>query len=242
MQIVETLAEAPEGLSLAALAQRLGIPKTSLLNHLRVMVGTGYVAFRDGCYVLGPAAFRLGSVIAAGSSVLAVLGPVTRQLAGDSGETTLLATLDRETCEAIYIEGLESSQPLRFAFAVGTRRPLYCTSMGRALLAFQPPAFIRRYLAEENIKRVTAHTVTDRGKLKKILAQVLSERLASTLEEHTEGVGGLASPVFDRQGRVSYSIGVAVPAARLERDRQRLSRLVLAAADKASWALGAPAG
>ncbi len=239
MQIVEALVEAPQGFSLALLARRLEIPKTSLLNHLRVMVNTGYVALQDARYVLGPAMIRLGIVIAAGSSVLAAVGPVTRRLAEDGGETTLCAMLDENNRQAVYIEMIEGRQPIRYSPAVGTRRPLYCTAMGRALLAFQKEAFIRGYLNDGKFARFNAKTVTDRAKLRKILERVRAEGLAVSVGEHTEDVGAIAAPIVERQGRVRYSIGVAVPTSRLLPARERLARLVQAAAERASWALGA---
>ena len=180
MQIVETLAATPQGQTLATLAHQLGIPKTSLLNHLRVMVRTGYVAQQDARYVLGPATIRLGLVIAAGSSVLAAVGPVTRQLAEDSGETTLCAMLDEDNSQAVYIEVLEGRQPIRYSPAAGTRRPLFCTAMGRALLAFQSEVFIRDYLDGGTFARFNQKTVTGRTRLAKILEQVRTDRLAVT--------------------------------------------------------------
>lgn len=239
MQIVETLSGAAQGLSLAQLALQLGIPKTSLLNHLRVMLGTGYVALQDARYVLGPAMIRLGIVIAAGSSVLAAVGPVARRLAQDSGETTLCAMLDENAREAVYVEVLEGRQPIRYSPAVGARRPLYCTAMGRALLAFQDETFVHRYLADGKLARFNARTVTDRARLATLLAGVRAEHLAVTVGEHTDDVGAIASPIVERQGRVRYSIGLAVPATRLLPARERLGKLVRAAAEHASWALGA---
>jgi len=239
MQIVEALAEAPEGVSLALLAERLAIPKTSLLNHLRVMVSTGHVALQDARYVLGPSAIRLGIIIAAGSTALASMGQLARRLADDSDETTLIAMLDEGSQQAVYISVLEGRQQFRYSPAVGTRRPLYSTAVGRALLAFQDEAYIRTYLAETKIERFNARTVTDRGRLTKILGQVRAERLALTSGEHTEGLDGIASPVFGRNGQVRYAIGLGIPSARAALDRKRLSRLVLAAATDASWALGA---
>lgn len=239
MQIVETLAGAPQGLSLAQLAVQLRIPKTSLLTHLRVMLGTGYVALRDARYVLGPAMIRLGLVIAAGSSVLATVGPVARQLADESGETTLCAMLDENARVAVYIKVLEGRQPIRYSPAVGARRPLYCTAIGRALLAFQDEAFRRAYLADGKFTRFNARTVTDRARLAKLLGAVRSVRLAVTVGEHTDDVGAIASPIVEAQGRVRYAIGLAVPATRLLPARERLGKLVRAAAERASWALGA---
>lgn len=239
MQIVETLAGAPPGMSLAQLALQLGIPKTSLLNHLRVMLGTGYVALQETRYVLGPAMIRLGIVIAAGTSVLAAIRPVAQQLARDSGETTLCAMLDTNAREAVYIEVLEGRQPIRYSPAVGVRRPLYCTAMGRALLALQDESFVRQYLASTNLMRFNAKTVTDESKLVKLFERVRKEHVAVSVGEHTDDVGAIASPIVERQGQVLYSIGLAVPATRLLPAKERLGKLVRAAAERVSWALGA---
>jgi IclR family transcriptional regulator, acetate operon repressor len=239
MQIVETLAESPEGVSLALLAERLAVPKTSALNHLRVMLGTGHVAIQDARYVLGPSAIRLGTIIVAGSSELAALAPMAGALAEQSGETTLVAMLDEGTREAVYVKVLEGRQPIRYSPAIGTRRPLYCTAVGRALLAFQSEAYVRAYFQETKIRRFNARTVINQGRLMKILDQVRALGMAVTSEEHTVGVGGIAAPVFDRTGRARYAVGLGLASAKVALDRERFSRFVLAAGKSASWALGA---
>jgi len=239
MQIVEALAEAPDGVSLVMLAERLAIPKTSLLNHLRVMVDTGHVAVKDARYVVGPSAIRLGTIIVSAFSRLASMEPVAIRLAQDSGETAFIAMLDERSRQAFYIHVVEGVQQVRYLPATGTRRPLYCTAVGRALLAFQGDAYIRAYLRETTLERATEWTVTSRAKLMKILESVRAERLAVSSREYAEDVGGIASPVFDHNGQVSYAISVSGPQSRLEADRSRLIGFVRAAAEEASWALGA---
>ena len=241
MQVLEALAEAGEGLSLAAMATRLGIPKTSLLNHLRVLAATGHVALDDARYVLGPAAIRLGALIASGSAARVAIHAAARRLAADSGETSLVAMLDEPAGEAVYLAVVEGRQPIRYSPAPGTRRPLYCTAMGRALLAVQDDAWIARYLGTARLAPLTVRTVTERRALRQLLGKVAAERVAVTVAEHTDGVGAVAAPVFERAGTPRYAIGVAVPAARLVPGLKRLSALVRDAAREASWALGAPA-
>ncbi|MDP3138194.1 MAG: IclR family transcriptional regulator [Burkholderiaceae bacterium] len=238
MQIVETLAEAPQGMSLTQLAARLEIPKTSLLNHLRVMAGAGHVALKDAAYVLGPAAIRLGIIIAAAASPMAAIGPVVRELAETSGETALCGMLDESTLEVVYVEVFEGRQQIRYSPPAGTRRPLYCSGMGRALLAFQPESFIDHYLGDVKLERVNANTVTSRARQKKLLSQTRADRFAISLGERIEDLGAIGSPIFDRGGRVQYAIGVAAPVTRLAPASKRLTQLVLAAAQRASWALG----
>jgi DNA-binding IclR family transcriptional regulator len=147
MLIVELLAGAHRGLTLAAMTEALQIPKTSLLTHLRVLAGAGYVGLRDGRYTLGPAAMRLGVVIAAGVGVLAAARPVLADLAARSGETAMVATLDERRSEAVCIDVVDGEHDVRYSPRVGSRWPLYCTGMGRALLAFQDAAAIDAYFA-----------------------------------------------------------------------------------------------
>lgn len=239
MQIVEALAQAPKGVSLAVLAERLSIPKTSLLSHLRVMVDTGHVALQDARYVLGPSSFRLATIILASSSELASMELVARRLAKDSGETVLIGILDERSRQAYYLRVIEGHQPVRFLPTVGGPRPLFCTGVGRVLLAYQGDAYIRAYLKEAKLERFNAKTVTSRAKLLEILAQVRAERLAVTSEQHTLNAGAIASPVFDGNGQVRYALGLGLPSARLALDQSRLSRLVLVAAEEVSWVLGA---
>jgi len=238
MQIVETLAEAREPVSLASLAQRLGIPKTSVLNHLRVLVTTGHVMTQGAGYVLGPASLRLGAVITANSAPLSVISTIVRRLAEETGETAICGVLDRNTHEVVYIDVSEGRHSIRYSPPVGARRQLYCSGMGRALLAFQSEHYIRDYLDAAKLERHNANTVTSKPKLKKILEQTRQDRIAITLGESVEDLGAIAAPVVERSGAVQYSVGVAIPVMRFAQNRAGIQRVVLDAAERASWALG----
>ncbi|TWO71382.1 IclR family transcriptional regulator [Caenimonas sedimenti] len=238
MHIVELLAAATNGMSLAAMTEALQIPKTSLLNHLRVMVGAGYVSLRDARYALGPAALRLGAIIAADAGVLAAARPVAAELMLRTGETVMLATLDERSAEALYLDVIYSQQDIRYSPRVGSRWPLYCTGMGRALLAFQEPSFIHRYLAETDMLRRTPRTVTERTRLRRIIDEVRGSGVVVTQGEHTIGAGAVAAPVIERDGRVRHAIGIGVPIDRLEPRRELLAALVTEAAREVSWTLG----
>src|SRR5438045_660146 len=57
MRIVGVLASHPDGLTLAALSARTGVPKSSLFSLLRTLESGGYVEGADGIYGLGPESF-----------------------------------------------------------------------------------------------------------------------------------------------------------------------------------------
>ena len=240
MQIVELLAGAGSGLSLAAMTEALQIPKTSLLNHLRMLVAGGYASCVDGRYTLGPAGLRLGAVIAADAGVLAAAHPVEVELAAASGETAMVAMLDEPQAEAVCIDVVDGPQDVRYSPRIGSHWPLYCTGMGRALLAFQEPAVIRGYLEHAGLARRTDSSVTDPALLERVLDEIRATGVAVTAGEHTPGAGAVAAPVVERDGRVRHVVALGVPVDRLAQSRARLERLVADAARQVSWTLGGP--
>jgi DNA-binding IclR family transcriptional regulator len=121
---------------------------------------------------------------------------------------------------------------------VGSRWPLYCTGIGRALLAFQEPSFILRYLAETDMLRRTPRTITERARLRRIVDEVRSSGVVVTQGEHTVGAGAVAAPIIERDGRVRHAIGIGVPIDRLVPRRELLAALVAEAARQVSWTLG----
>lgn len=238
MHIVELLAGATRGLSLAAMTDALAIPKTSLLNHLRVLAGAGYVNALEGRYTLGPAALRLGVVIAADVGVMAAARPVLAGLAAASGETAMVATLDERLSEAVCIDVVEGEHDMRYAPRVGSRWPLYSTGMGRALLAFQDGPMVDAYLAGARLSAHTKATVTDRKRLRRLLDEVRERGVAVTAGEHTPGAGAVAAPVIERDSRVRHVVGIGLPVERLGARRAQLVQLVVDAAQRVSWTLG----
>lgn len=238
MQIVELLASAKGGITLAAMTEAMQIPKTSLLNHLRVLLTAGYAGQRDGRYTLGPASLRLGSIIAADSGVLVASRPVLVDLVARTDETAMLATLDEGGTQALYIDVVESQQDIRYSPRIGSRWPLYCTGMGRALLAFQDPAFIEVYMANTELLKPTSLTVTDRARLRRIVDELRSAGVVVTQGEHTVGAGAVAAPIIERDGRVRHAIGIGIPVARLKSRREHLIAMVREAARQVAWTLG----
>lgn len=239
MQIVELLAELPNGLALMQLTERLEIPKTSLLSQLRVLQASEYLRHEDGRYFLGPAAHRMGMLIAANASVPAVTSPLLEELVQSTGETAMLAMLDLQKMEMVYVARVEGTHAVRFSPSIGARRPLYCTAFGRALLAHQDEEFLARYLSKVAPQRITSRTVTSERALRQILQSIKSSGLALTQEEHTRDAGAIAAPVIERGKPVSYAIGIALPVARLDGPRtvKDLEDSVKAIAAKARHAL-----
>lgn len=235
------LAAAPEGVALASLAAATGAPKTSLLGLLRGLAAEGYAIQQETRWRLGPEAVGLARAVlaAAGDDDLVITArPALERLAGDVGETAMLAVLAPDRRAMVYADKVESRTALRFAATVGDARPIHCTASGRVMLAFLPPPWPAEFLRSARLTPHSPTSVTDRRALRRIVTETREKGFAVTLGEATEGVAGMAAPVFDARGEVVAALVLAGPIARVEPRLSLLARRLREAASQISRRLG----
>lgn len=236
--IFEAISQAPEGLTLARLSVLLQCPKSSLLNLLRPLVAQEYLFSANGVYTLGTQAFSLSSSILATRKQPSLIRKLASDLAAATGETVIIAVLDRAAALAAYVDVIESPQLIRYSVPAGVTRPLYCSAAGRLLLAFQPEDWREAYLEKADLKPLTARTVTRIPELRKIIAEIRRSSVSYSSNEAVEGAAGIAVPVRDAEGEVVAALLVAAPAMRAEQNRAFLRQEAELAATRASHALG----
>lgn len=238
MLVIEHLASARDGLSLAALSTALDLPKTSLLQLLRALEGNGYVLRQGASYLLGPASFRMGALITSNNSAIGASRAVLHELLERSGESVLLGEITADRRFGVYTERLESPHAIRFAPAVGEQRPLYCTGLGKAILAFSGRQWAAEYIRTLKLERFTKHTVASKSALVEELAKIRQRGVAVSIEGMIEGGAAVAAPVFDAGGELRACVVIAAPAARLRARSAELQRLARLAGERLSSVLG----
>lgn len=172
-------------------------------------------------YRLGPAALKLGRQTRGDENLVSAGHPHLAQLCAELDETVNLVVLDG--AEALFVDGVQSRQPLRVATRTGARLPAYATAGGKVLLAHMPQAIVRTFYPAE-LHRVTRHTLPDRQALERELEQARSCGYALNLGEHLSEVFAIAVPVNGSHGRPVAAITVAGPRTRWT--RRRLTTLV----------------
>jgi DNA-binding IclR family transcriptional regulator len=106
------------------------------------------------------------------------------------------------------------------------------------MLAFQPPPWPEEFLARARLTPSNHSSITDRRALRRAVAKIRDQGYAVTLGEATEGVVGIAAPVFDASGQVVAAIVLAAPMARAEPRLVGLARRVCQAGRELSRRLG----
>lgn len=237
-QLLRRLADLPSGATLSALSQSSDTPKSSLLALLRALTETGFVQHRDGRYSIGPESIRLASIIVARRRFPDIAIPVVNALAHVSGESAFLAQLANDAPEAVYIYRADSASALRFTAEVGSREALYCSAVGRVLLAFQSKAWRESYLRAVKLVPRTPRTIRSKRELHRIVEQVRRDCRATSFDETIEDVAGIAAPVFDRTGALLAGLVVGAPATRARSRVQALEKQVSDAALEISTLMG----
>jgi DNA-binding IclR family transcriptional regulator len=134
-----------------------------------------------------------------------------RKLADATGETVHLSIIDG--IDVVYIEKIDSPQPIRAYSMVGGRAPAYAVATGKALLAHQIDGYVERY--GDKIVRHTPATVTSLPLLKEELRKIVRVGYAINNGEWRAGVGGLAVTIFNLLDQPVAAVGISGPLERL---------------------------
>src|SRR5262249_24502987 len=218
LKILEALHSNPSGLQLKQIARQTAINKSTAYRFLAHLEGEGYL-YRDdaGAYVIGPKLARMGSGMNYEESLRKMSRPILQKLWQATGETVNLAVLDGQ--EILYLDVIESSHTFRFASEVGGRRPLYCTALGKAMIAYLPEEETKELMSSMTFERLTPHTITQPAKLKKDMAKTRLQGYAVDQEEAVLGARCIAAPVFDANKKVSGGVSGSGPITRVSLEK-----------------------
>ena len=203
LDLLELLAGAEDGLSLAEACERLGAPKSSTLMLLRTLAGRGYAVRGEGDRYRLHADFRSGGFGWGGQAarLVAVSEPVLRELADTIGETAILATLTDKGMVHLLAKAV-THENIRYDIDLGQELPAYCTAIGRVLLAQMPREARAPYLDSIKPVAVTPHSLTDRVAIEARIDEAAREDISVVAEEYALGGTGAAVPIRLADGRV----------------------------------------
>lgn len=229
--VIDHLAAESRGDTLAGIARRVNAPKTSMVGLLAGMLEGGYVVRDDaGRYGLGPRMMALAARVTSGADLGTLARPILIELVAKTGETALLGALAPENDVAMYVEKVESLNPVRYTVSLGERRELYSAAIGKLLLAYMDAAPREAYLRAVDFKAFTPKTITSARELRSELDRIRREGISRTDSERVVGASALAVPVLDPHGRLVVGITLAGPSERMRRNRSAFERQLREAA------------
>jgi len=237
VDIIETVAQSGDGISISDLARRLAIPKSSAWNVGTTLLERSFLGrTSDGRLVLGDRLFDVVRSARLDLNLKSAAHPLMTELMEKTGESVFLGVLTPEY-QVLLIHKVLGPQVIRYDADVGQTIPAYCTASGRILLAHLPPVSLARFLRTAR-RQLTERTVTQRGRLLRELEKIRQAGVAFNFGERVAGAAGISAPLYSGSGRVIAELGLAGPTPRLLARHKELGRLVKATASRISAALG----
>lgn len=212
LAVLRCFADIERPMTIAQASRATGLSRPAVRRCLHTLVRLCYAAQDGAHYALRPKVLALGYAFMSSSTLAMRAQPLLDQLRDDMRESCSLGVLEED--EVYYVARAEVSRIMSIALRVGSRLPLYCTSMGRVLLGGQPRAVQEAYLHRALLKARTARTRTDPADILALVDHAAREGYAIVDQELEIGLRSIAVPVMV-SGRVAAAVNIGAQAAQV---------------------------
>jgi IclR family KDG regulon transcriptional repressor len=214
LSLLHLFADSQNGFSAGEIAKLSALPVSTVHRFLMNLTSAGYLnCDGNGDYHLGIACVSLGQAALAQLDLRRLSLPYLQELNHRTRETVHLTV--RFGLSAVYVEKLDSPEPLRIHSRIGAAIPLYCTAVGKVLLAYLPEQEQAGVLDRIEMRRFTPNTAGSPQELQTHLQLVRKNGYACDLEEHEAHIRCVAAPIRDHTGAVNASLSITGPAVRM---------------------------
>jgi DNA-binding IclR family transcriptional regulator len=163
----------------------------------------------DTRYRIGLRLWELASLAPRGLPLREAALPYLEDLYEATHENVQLSVLDGD--EVVYVERLSGRRAVKTRTRVGGRLSGIATAGGRVLLAHAPAEVVEKILSDPVVP-YTPQTITDPGKLRRLLADVRRRGVASDEHQVTADAIAVGAPIRNRYGEVVAAVSVVAKA------------------------------
>ncbi len=239
LRILEYVATHQNGCTHTEIANGLAIPKASLTALLKTVRREGYLRLDPdtGRFTVGIAVLTLANSYLNNLNLARMGAPLIRVLFGEVGLFSNLVV--RQGIEYVTIAAESEPTILAHSLQIGHRGPLFCSGVGRAMMAHMPEEEVEQILESSDLRPLTSKTIVDPKKIVASLQEVRERGVAWSDGESIEGISSICAPVFDWRCRPLAAVGVAAASTRFDSETIKTGEVaVKKAATELSGLLG----
>lgn len=237
LRVFELLAANKEGLSVKEISELLSFPQSSTSNLISTLYHEGYLNLDSSKrYKLGSKLVQIGTIAMESVDIASQGKPYLKKLMEETQETVFMAVLSRD--ELVYVAKIDNNRSIRTTAQPGYSKPLYCTGLGKAFLAFMPESERKAILENTELLPITSHTITNREELENRLTIYNEIGHSIDDEENEEGLYCLAAPVFGINKTLQAAISVAGPKERMISRKEFIIEKLLQTSKEISESIG----
>lgn len=217
--ILDCFSTTHRALSLADICKRTGYPRSTTHRLLASMREVGLLdqdRERER-YRLGIKLFAYGNIVLANMDLHREARPFAEALGRMTGLSVHLAVFGGE--KAVVIHRAEPAPGGLTPLNLLENAPVHCTSIGKAILAFQPDTVVQ-HIIDSGLTRFTDTTITTGDALRAELKRIRERGYAVDDGEHQPGLRCIGAPIRDQFGRVFASISASASALQSPPERE----------------------
>lgn len=216
LDIIEALQELDRA-RLTTLAKELGLPNSTLHNHLSTLEQRGYVVRENEHYRLSLRFLDIGEYTRDIRKVYRVARPELDEIASETGEIASLVV--EENGRGVFLYSAAGEEAISLDTSPGTYIHMHASAMGKAILAQLPEDEVAAILDQHGLPERTQNTIINRDSLLDELETIREQGVAIDDEERVRGSRSVAVAIRDEAGSVIGSIGISGPASTLTTER-----------------------
>jgi DNA-binding IclR family transcriptional regulator len=215
---------------ISELSELSGLLKSTIHNIVTTFEQAGFLEKNPATnkYRLGMKILQLSNNLYASHDLRRILRPFLVKFCDYSRETVYLATPSGG--EVIYIDAIFPLGGTPGRSVIGEKAPLYCTGVGKVIMAGLPDREIDQIMAQEMIA-YTPYTIVDTQALRKELEKIRIQGYAIDNMEHEYGIRCIAVPIKNMKGITVAACSISGPSLRFSDARiGEYAQVLLAAA------------
>ncbi|MDE3103741.1 MAG: IclR family transcriptional regulator [Acidobacteriota bacterium] len=219
LDVLDCFSDASSALTLKEISYRTEMPESTLFRILLTLEAKGCLTQRDdGAYQLTPK-ILLGKLREQADHFRRKARPYLLSLAQRFDETASLAFLFESRIHVM--DSIESFQEIRHANRIGRVLPPHCSSLGKAITAYQPEEQMNEILEVYGLFRRTEKTITDRRLLHEEFERIREQGYAVDRGEAVTGGVCIGVPVATPEGHVVGAVSLSTPDGRMTPEREQ---------------------
>ncbi|MEJ2167979.1 MAG: IclR family transcriptional regulator [Desulfobacterales bacterium] len=198
-------------LGVTEISELLGLSKPTVHGLVRTLAERGFLQqdVETRKYMLGLKIYELGAILSGTLKINQIGAGTVHKLAKDTRCTARIAIRDQDSV-LVTLTLYPHLQQVIFQ-PLGPRIPMYCSSIGKAILSALPEKELSAYLDRTALSSFTPHTVIDKGRLREELKTARELGYAVDRQEYLIGLACVGAPVFDALGNPFASVSLSGP-------------------------------
>ncbi len=208
------------------IARELNSNPATIYRSVKTMQDAGFLEKDSNTnrYSLSPKFLMLADVFSKHNPIQIVAQKIFNAYSQKFPHNFYLGKLFNE--QIMYITVLEGKGPIKVSVTQGVSIELYCSALGKALLAYQEDDYIHEYLSKTDFKAYTEDTVTDPRELWEEIQAIREKGYAQNVGERYDGIGAIGVPLNQKDHEVDMAVCLAYPQHMIQNDILRMDDLI----------------